>query len=120
MTTPEFNNLAAGLFTARLAQANLVTKTHFDTKLKCLSRTINSNKAKHLLVENEPKKLQKIYMAYFRGRNGFEGNDGVQNLLILQLMSKYLKTINGNITVSEWRSKGIYNEVLKVHNTPAA
>ena len=58
-------------------------------------------------------------MAYFGGRKFFEGNDGVQNLLVFQLMSKYLKTINGNITVSEWRSKGISNEVVKVHNTPA-
>ena len=53
------------------------------------------------------KKLQKFDMAYFRGRNFFEGNDGVQNLLVFQLMSKYLKTINGKIKVSEWRSKGI-------------
>ena len=30
ITTPEFNNLAAGVFTARLAQANLVTGTEFD------------------------------------------------------------------------------------------
>ena len=33
ITTPEFNNLAAGFFTARLAQADLVTKADFDTKL---------------------------------------------------------------------------------------
>ena len=34
ITTPEFNNLAARVFTARLAQADLVTKTNFDTKLQ--------------------------------------------------------------------------------------
>ena len=34
ITTPEFNNLAASVFTARLARANLVTKTDFDTELK--------------------------------------------------------------------------------------
>ena len=33
ITTPEFNNLAAGAFTARLAQADLITKTDFDNKL---------------------------------------------------------------------------------------
>ena len=33
-------------------------------------------------------------------------------------MSEYLKTSNGNVVVSEWISKGISNEVLKVHNTP--
>ena len=30
ITTPEFNNSAAEVFTARLAQANSVTKTDFD------------------------------------------------------------------------------------------
>ena len=31
--TPEFNKLAADVFNARLAQANLITKTDFDAKL---------------------------------------------------------------------------------------
>ena len=34
--TPEFNKLAGDVFNARLVQANLVTKTDFDTKLSCL------------------------------------------------------------------------------------
>ena len=34
IATPEFNVLAARVFNARLAQADLVTKTDFDTKLK--------------------------------------------------------------------------------------
>ena len=54
-TTPEFNNLAAEVFDARLKQADLVTWTNFDTKLKSLNQKINSNKTKHLLVENELK-----------------------------------------------------------------
>ena len=33
ITTPDFNTLAAGVFNARLAKANLVTKTDFDAKL---------------------------------------------------------------------------------------
>ena len=32
ITTPEFNNLAGRVFTARLAQANLVRKTDIDDK----------------------------------------------------------------------------------------
>ena len=32
-TTSVFNNLAAGVFDARLKQTNLVTKTNFDVKL---------------------------------------------------------------------------------------
>ena len=33
ITTPKFNNLAADVFNARLAQATLITKTNFDGKL---------------------------------------------------------------------------------------
>ena len=32
ITTPEFNKLTAENFAARLAQANLITKTDFDKK----------------------------------------------------------------------------------------
>ena len=59
ITTPEFNNLAAKFFPARLAQANLIRKTNFHDKLKSLNQKINSNNTKHLLVENESKKQKK-------------------------------------------------------------
>ena len=48
--TPEFNTLAAAVFNARLAQANLTTKTDFDAELSSLNRKVTSNKSKHLLV----------------------------------------------------------------------
>ena len=41
ITTPEFNKLTTENFAARLAQANLATKTDFDNKL------INLNKKKN-------------------------------------------------------------------------
>ena len=44
ITTPEFNNLAGRVFTARLAQTNLITKTDFDSKLQSLNEKINSSK----------------------------------------------------------------------------
>ena len=56
--TPEFNKLAADVFNARLAQANLITKTDFDTKLLRLNRKIAQSKIKHLLVKNELNKLK--------------------------------------------------------------
>ena len=45
--------MTAENFSARLVQVDLVTKTDVDTKLISLNEIINSNKAKHLLVENE-------------------------------------------------------------------
>ena len=65
ITTPEFNKLTAKHSCAKLKQANLVTKTDFDDKLKNLNQKINSNKTKHLLVENELKKLQRGYTKLF-------------------------------------------------------
>ena len=44
ITTPDFNTLAAGVFSARLAQVNLKTKTDSDTKLSREKlRPINQN-----------------------------------------------------------------------------
>ena len=62
ITTPEFNNLTAENFAARLAQVNLacknyisnfVNKTDFDDRLINLNEKVTSNKTKHLLVKNE-------------------------------------------------------------------
>ena len=50
ITTLEFNKLTAENFAARLAQANLVTKTDFDGKLINFNRKITSNKTKYLIV----------------------------------------------------------------------
>ena len=52
LKTPEFNQLPADVFNASLAQANLVIKRDFDSKLSNLNRKITTNKTKHLLVEN--------------------------------------------------------------------
>ena len=47
--------MAATILNARLAQANIITKTDFDAKLSNLNRKVTTNKTKHLLVENELK-----------------------------------------------------------------
>ena len=57
--------ILASVFNARLAQANLITKTDFDVKLSSLNIKITSNKTKHLLVENELKKLKAFDLSYF-------------------------------------------------------
>ena len=68
--------MAVSVFNARLAQANLITKTDFDAKLSGLNRKVTANKTKHLLVENESKKLKAFDLSYFRGKNHFE-KDGI-------------------------------------------
>ena len=94
INTPEFSNLTARVFTARLAQADLVTKADFDTKLQDISKRITSNKTKHLLVENELKKLKKFDLSYFKGKGHFQ-EDGTQNYLVFQPIYTYFQRAAG-------------------------
>ena len=89
------------VFNERLAQANLVTKTDFDAKLFSLNRKMPSNKAKHVLVENELKKLKTFDSSYFFGKSHFE-EDGIQDYLVFQLLNKYFKVIASINYVSSW------------------
>ena len=79
--TQEFNKLSADVFNARLAQANLITKTEFDSKLSNLNRKITKNKIDHLLVQNELNELKTFDSSYFIGKSHFE-EDGTQSYLI--------------------------------------
>ena len=71
MLTPvkKFNNFAARLFTAKLVQVNLEAKTDFDDKLEILNQKNDSKKTKHLIVENELKKIQTFDSIYFREKS---------------------------------------------------
>ena len=60
--TSKFNALVANVFNARLAQANLITKTDFNTKLSSFNRKITQNISKHLLVQNELNKLKLLIL----------------------------------------------------------
>ena len=81
MTTPEFNTLASDVFNARLAQANLVSKTDFDNNVSCLNNKIAANKTKNGSIENELKELKTFDSSYFIGKSYFE-EDGTQNYLV--------------------------------------
>ena len=96
ITTPEFNNLAADVFNARLAQAKLVTKTNFGAKLSSLNQRVTINKTKHVLAENELKKLITFDASYFIGKSHFE-EDGQQNYLVFQPLNKQIKIVYNQI-----------------------
>ena len=77
----------------------MITKTDFDAKLSSLNRKITSNKLKHLLVENELKKLKPSDLSYFIGKSHFE-EDGAQNYLVFQPLNKYFKVISNTDYIS--------------------
>ena len=91
-----------------------MTKRDFDANSLSLSlgRKITANKSKHLLVENEFKKLKTFDSIYFRSKSHFE-EDGMQNCLVFQPIQRYFKRIagvgNGNY-IYYWKSKGLSDE----------
>ena len=97
-----------------------MAKTDFDAKLKSVSNRVTKNKSKHLLVENELKKLKAPDLSYFWGKNYFDADDGTQNLLIFQPECKCFKTFKNTVPIlfspsefiTEWKSKGL-NDVIK-------
>ena len=107
--TQEFSKLAADVINARRAQAKLTTKTIMMINYRILTEKLLQIKKKHVLVENKFKKLKTFDPSYFIGKNYFE-EDGAQNYLVFQPISRYL-TING-IYILSWKSKGLFGETI--------
>ena len=109
ITTPECNILSVSVFNVRLAQANLITKTDFDAKLSSFHRKNISNKSKHLLVENQLKKLKTFDYGYLTSKSFFD-KDGSQNYLIFQPVLKCF-TLNGSL-ITGWKSIELSNQSI--------
>ena len=92
----------------------MITKTDFDNKLSSLNRKIVSNKSKHLVIENDLKKIKTFDLGYFIGKSHFD-EDGAQRYLIFQPILKSF-TLNSNWII-KWKSKGLSNESLEVVST---
>ena len=64
-------------------------------------RVLTEKKIKHVLVENELKKVKTFDFNYFIGKRHFE-EDGVQNSVI-----RYFKIITNTKYIWSWQSKGL-------------
>ena len=136
ITTPEFNKLSAENFAARIAPANLVSKsdianfikeTDFDDKLNNLNNKITSNKTKHVLVENESNGLSKKVEAISRKGltedliNGYKILIGMkyfssgifQNYLVFIAARKYIKYFNCTTQIYLRKSNGMPEESIE-------
>ena len=94
------------MFNARIAQANLITKTDFDAKLSSFNRKITANKTRHFLNGND--------LSYYHGKNYFD-EDGTLNYYVFQPLCKYLEVAHvGNITyILSWKSRGLHDTKIK-------
>ena len=79
-------------------------------------KKITSSKAKHLLVENELKKLKTFDLNYFIGRSHFE-EDSTQNYLVFQPLNKYFKVIANTKYIFLWKSEGLSDENITAPTT---
>ena len=70
---------------------------------------------KHVLVENELKKLKTFDSSYFIGKNFFE-EDGTQNYLVFQPINRYFKTTNKKY-FSSWKSIELSDETITPYAT---
>ena len=82
--------------------------TKVDAKLSSLNRKITQNKTKHLLAENELKKLKTFDSSYFIGKSHFE-DDGTQNYLVFPPMYKYFKLNTDTSPILSCQSTGLSN-----------
>ena len=81
--------------------------------MKNLHKKCNSNKIKHILVEDELKKLETSESIYFRGKTHFE-NDDTQNYLVFQTTYRYFETVsNTSDHVLSWKPEGLSEESIK-------
>ena len=101
--TSRFNTLATNFFNARIAQANLITRTDFDAKLSAFNRKITSNKTRYLLIGK--------VLSYLHCKSYFDEDE----------ISEYLKVANVNNSnyIISWKSRGLNDikiESIKTNN----
>ena len=65
-----------------------------------------------MLAENDLKKLKTFDSSYFIGKSHFE-EDGTQNYLLFQTISRYFIVIANTKYISSWISKGLSDESIK-------
>ena len=112
VATSEFNALAANVFNARLAQADLITKTDFDAKLSSLNRKITANKTKHFLHNND--------LSCYRGKQYFDEGSSKQNYLVFLSINKHFElnsVVNTADYILSWQSKRLSNESIEPPTT---
>ena len=78
----------------------------FDDKLKNVNEKITSKKKKHVLLQNEFKKLQIFKSSLFIGQSYFN-NDWAQFYLILQPFCYTLKRLGYTEKAVTWKPKGL-------------
>ena len=121
ITTADYNKFTKDIVASSIKSKNLVDKSAIagfisNAKLNKKVATLAS-KAELKAEKDKLIKLQAFDSSYFRGKSYFVDNDGTQNYLVFQSMYKYFKKISNTDYISEWKSKGLSEEVIKPLST---
>ena len=121
ITTADYNKFTKDIVASSTKSKNLVDKSAIagfisNAKLNKKVATLAS-KAELKAEKDKLIKLQAFDSSYFRGKSYFVDNDGTQNYLVFQSMYKYFKKISNTDYISEWKSKGLSEEVIKPLST---
>ena len=119
ITTSEFDKLTTENFKARLAQANLVKNIYFSNRLQSYNKNIVSNRQ---LIKINQSKLNLIQKNYFKGKTYLKSDDGTQNHLVFQPLSKHFQKnigVGNGQYVYYWKSKGLSDESINSITTSA-
>ena len=81
-----------------------------------LTEKFAKNKSDHVLLKSELDEVKTFDFAYLIGKSHFE-EDGVQNYLVLQPVYRYFKFFSNTNFISEWISKGLFSERIKLPTT---
>ena len=122
ITTQEFNKLSAKNFTARLAEANLVSindfanlinEINFDNKLKILNKNVTSKKIELNELSENVKAISTIgltkdlinqFSILHVAKNFSSGI--FQNYLVFILVKKHITYFSGTTWIDLWKSNG--------------
>ena len=74
-----------------------------------------ATKAELKAEQDKITKIQASDSIFFQGKNHFE-DDGSQNYLVFQPMYKYFLKVCDTDRISEWKPKGLCDEIIK-HTT---
>ena len=116
MTTQEFNKLTAESFTARLAQANLASKSDIANFVK--NTDLNKNKLNEISEKvkgRSTKRLTKDLMNKFSILNEAKYfSSGIfQNYLVFIPAKKYIKYFSDTTRTDSWKSYGMPQENIE-------
>ena len=90
-----------------------MAKANFDNIVSSHNGKFAEIKTKIESIQNELKRLRKGAGLVLLGNMFFDGRNGAQAYLIFEPIHRYVKIITDTEYISEWKSQGLSDEIIK-------